>query len=498
MIGRKGPQRAVRTRRWLAAARAVTGAAILALAMTHAQAALPGAIARAFRDAGIPLTSVAIVVRESGQPQPLVSHDPERPLNPASVMKLVTTYAALDLLGPDYRWRTEAYLAGRLDASGTLAGNLVLKGYGDPKITIEQWQAFMADLKRHGLARVSGDLVLDRSYFKLPPHDAAAFDQEPLRPYNVGPDALLVNFNAVRFTFTPEPKRATVALGIDPALPGITVDAQPTLADGACGDWRSALMAQFDDARSHAVVAFPGRFAAACGEREWYVALLDTAHYVHGMFAAYFAAVGGSFDGGLAAGKAPPGASPFAVLLSPPLTEVVRDVNKLSNNVMARQIFLTLATTRHPPPATPALAAETVHAWVGAKGLRLPGLVLDNGSGLSRRARITAGGLVRLLAAAQASPVAEVFANSLAVAATDGTMRKRFQDDAVAGRAALKTGSLEGVRALAGYVTDAADRRFLVAAIVNDPHAARSGPALDYLVRWVYQEAGAYDPRLRR
>ncbi len=463
-----------------------------------AQAALPSGVARAFRDAGIPLAHVAIVVRRAGQPQALVSQDAERPMNPASVMKLVTTFAALELLGPDYRWRTEAYLAGRLDATGTLAGNLLLKGYGDPKITIEQWQAFMADLKAHGLARITGDLVLDRSYFKLAEHDPAAFDQEPLRPYNVGPDALLVNFNAVRFGFVPETARHAVAVRMDPSLPAIALGAQPTLAAGECGDWRTALAAQFDDARASATAAFPGRYAASCGEREWYVALLDTPHYVHAMFTASFEAGGGSFSGGVTAGKASPSASPFAVLQSAPLAELVRDVNKLSNNVMARQIFLTLATTRHPPPATVALATETVQAWLAAKRLRLPGLVLDNGSGLSRRERITAGGLVRLLAAAEASPVADAFMNSLAIAATDGTVRKRFQDGAVAGRALLKTGTLEGVRALAGYVTDAKDRRFLVAAIVNDPNAARSGPALDYLVQWVYQEAGEYDPQLRR
>ena len=185
-----------------------------------AQAALPGGVARAFHDAGIPLTAVSVVVRESGQPQPLFSHDADRPMNPASVMKVVTTYAALELLGPEYRWKTEAYLAGKLDRKGTLAGNLVIKGYGDPKITIEQWQAFMAELRAQGLAAVTGDLVLDRSYFKLPEHDPAAFDQEPLRPYNVGPDALLVNFKAVRFAFAPDARRNALAVRADPPLPG--------------------------------------------------------------------------------------------------------------------------------------------------------------------------------------------------------------------------------------------------------------------------------------
>lgn len=478
--------------------RAVVAWVVFALWPALADATVPAGVARAFREAGIPLSSVALVVREAGQPQALFAQDAERPMNPASVMKLVTTYAALELLGRDHRWKTEAYLAGKLDARGTLHGNLVLKGYGDPKITVEQWQAFMDDLRARGLRRVTGDLVLDRSFFKLPEHDAAAFDQQPLRPYNVGPDALLVNFNAVRFNFLPEPARRTVAVRVDPPLPQVTVTTLPALARGDCGDWKATLAPTFDDQRTTAWAAFSGTFASTCGERDWYVALLDVPTYVHGMFAAYFRARGGTFDGAVIEGKPPRRAEPFAVMESTPLYDIVRDVNKLSNNVMARQIFLTLATTRHPPPATVPLATDVIRKWLAEKQLSLPGLVLENGSGLSRRERITVGGLARLLASAEASSVREEFVSSLAVAAMDGTLQKRFQDGTVAGQALLKTGSLEGVRALAGYVIDAQGRRFIVAAIINDPNAWRGGAALDYLVQWVYQEAGSYDPQIRR
>ena len=472
--------------------------ALLWMACASAHATLPGGVARAFADAGIPLSGVSVVVRESGQPQAIFTHDPDRPMNPASVMKVVTTYAALDLLGPDYRWKTEAYLGGKLDRKGTLAGNLVIKGYGDPKITIEQWQAFMADLRLQGLAAVAGDLVLDRSYFKLPEHDPAAFDLEPLRPYNVGPDALLVNFKAVRFAFAPDGRRNAIAVRADPPLPEVAVSGLPQLGSGECGDWRASLAAQFVDLGSNAVATFPGRYPQACGERDLYVSLLDHPHYVLGMFTTYFRERGGQFSGTVVEGKPPRNAKPFAVMESAPLYDIVRDVNKLSNNVMARQIFLTLATTRHPPPATPALAADVVQKWLKEKKQAMPGLVLENGSGLSRRERLTANGLAHLLASADKSAVREEFASSLAVAAMDGTVQKRFRDGSVAGQALLKTGSLEGVRALAGYMINAEGRHFIVATIINHPNAARSGAALDYLVQWVYQEGGTYDPALRR
>jgi len=470
----------------------------IALATAAAHATLPGGVARAFHDAGIPLASVSVIVREAGQPSPLFSHDAERAMSPASVMKLVTTYAALELLGPDYRWKTEAYLGGRLGAGGTLNGNLILKGYGDPKITIEQWQGFMADLRAHGLKRITGDLVLDRSYFKLAEYDPGAFDQEPLRPYNVGPDALLVNFKTVRFGFAPDAARNAVAVRTDPPLPDVALDAVPQLAAGDCGDWHGTLLATYVNQGAKAMAAFTGQYPQSCGERDWYVALLDHPHYVHGMFSAYFREKGGEFDGGVREGRPPRNAEPFAVMESAPLYDIVRDVNKLSNNVMARQIFLTLATTRHPPPATTALAADAVQKWLKEKKLAMPVLVLENGSGLSRRERVSAGGLAQLLASADGSHVREEFASSLAVAAMDGTVQKRFRDGTVAGQALLKTGSLEGVRALAGYVIDAEGRRFIVVAIINHPNAARGASALDYLVQWVYQEAGHWDPALHR
>ena len=174
-------------------------------------------------------------------------------MNPASVMKLVTTYAALDLLGSGYRWKTEAFLGGKLDKAGTLVGDLILKGYGDPKITIEQWQAFMADLRTRGLKTVTGDLVLDRSFFKLPEHDPAAFDHEPLKPYNVGPDALLVNFKAVRFAFAPDAAHNAVGVRFDPRLPDVAVAAIPQLAGGDCGDWRETHRRQLHESRRERV-----------------------------------------------------------------------------------------------------------------------------------------------------------------------------------------------------------------------------------------------------
>ena len=478
-------------------ARRLVVLALAALAVSPAHAKLPREVGRAFLDAGIPLNHVAIVVQDAAKPAPLFAYDANRPRNPASVMKLVTTFAALDLLGPDYRWKTEAYLGGPL-VDGELRGDLILKGYGDPKITVEQWQSFIAMLRTNGLAAVDGDLALDRSRFALPPHDPSAFDHEPQKPYNVGPDALLVNFKSLKLTVAPDAAGTGVVVRTEPPLDAVALGPAPAPGTETCDDWRQRAAPTIDDHGDHAAIVFGGTYPLACGEREWWIAMLDHPHYVRAMFETYFREAGGRFAGGVKERRAPPNGQPFAVLESPPLSDIVRDVNKLSNNVMARQIFLTLATVNGAPPATPAKASEAVRRWLVARKLAMPGLVLENGSGLSRHERTTAGGLNRLLIAANASRVRDDFASSLAVAAVDGTVERRFRNGAVAGQALLKTGSLEGVRALAGYVLDPSGRRFTVVAIVNDPNAARAGPALDYLVQWVYRNGAVWDPALQR
>jgi serine-type D-Ala-D-Ala carboxypeptidase/endopeptidase (penicillin-binding protein 4) len=470
---------------------------MLALVAVSAHAVLPRAVGRAFLDAGIPLNHVGIVVQDTAKPRPLFAYDAYRARSPASVMKLVTTFAALELLGPGYRWKTEAYLGGPL-VDGELHGDLLLKGYGDPKITVEQWQSFIAQLRGNGLTAVDGDLVLDRSRFALPPHDAGAFDHEPLKPYNVGPDALLVNFKSLRLSLAPDAAGTGVSLHAEPPLDVVTLGAPPPVSNDDCTSGRSHAAPSIDDHGDRAAVVFNGIYPISCGERDWWIAMLDHPHYVHAMFETYFRAAGGRFDGGLSERRVPAGASPFAVLESPPLADIVRDVNKLSNNVMARQIFLTLATASSAPPATPAKAVDAVRHWLARRKLAMPGLVLENGSGLSRRERSTPIGLNRLLMAADASAVHYEFENSLAVAAIDGTVERRFRKDDVAGQALLKTGSLEGVRALAGYVLDPNGRRFTVVAIVNDANAARSRPALDFLVEWVYRNGATWDPAQQR
>jgi len=272
-------------------------------------------------------------------------------------------------------------------------------------------------------------------------------------------------------------------------MDGVAIHGTPRLSGGDCGDWHAALRAEFIDHADSADATFRGRYPIACGEREWYVALLDHPHYVLNLFSRTWADLGGTFGGTVRDGRTPMSATRIATLDSTPLHDAVRDINKLSNNLMARQVFLTLATTAFPPPATTAHATEAVERWLGKRKLKFPDLVMVNGSGLSRRERIAAQSMARLLLAADASSVRSEYISSLGVAATDGTVGKRFLNDEVAEQAFLKTGTLEGVRAIAGYVFGPTGRRFVVVCFVNHRNASGAQHPLDVLVQWVYQQA---------
>ena len=450
--------------------------------------ALPAPVAQALARAGVPPSAVGLYVQQVDAAHPTAVFNASKPMNPASAMKLVTTFAALDLLGPAYTWKTEAYLLGRLQGD-VLDGDLLLKGYGDPKLTIENFWLFLRALRARGLREIRGDLVLDRSFFDAGEHDPARFDGEGLRPYNVGADALLVNFKAVRFFFLPNAAAQGVSVVAEPKLAQLEVASSVALRDGPCGDWRAGLKYDLQQSGSSARASFSGAMPASCGERVWNLAPLSHDQYVLGLFKSLWQELGGTFAGGVRDGRAPAGAKPFAQFESPAAAEVLRDMNKFSNNVMARQVFLTLSAETLKPPGRYDRSARAVKAWLEARKLDLPDLVIENGSGLSRTDRISAEGMGRLLVAAYQSAVMPEFIATMPLVAYDGTMRKRMRLEDVAGHAHVKTGSLNDVRAVAGYVLDRNGRRHAVVLFVNHPGANASQPAQDALLKWVHDVA---------
>jgi D-alanyl-D-alanine carboxypeptidase/D-alanyl-D-alanine-endopeptidase (penicillin-binding protein 4) len=480
---------------------------ILAAALGSAAAAvppddeLPATVAQALARVQIPESAVGVVVQRVGAGErPLAPSDvrsaravvrdapvllalhADRPLNPASTMKLVTTYAALEMLGPSYTWKTVLASSGD-EAPPTLHGDLYLRGSGDPKLVFEQVWLMLRRLRARGIRDIDGDLVFDRTLFEATPFDPGAFDNEPSKPYNVGPDALLLNYKAITLRFVPDDSRREVRVTSEPVLADFGIG-PIAYADGPCGDWRARAAA--DLSRSDGVV-FGGVYPGACGEQTWNVAVLDHRAFDGALVRALWTELGGTIRGVVREGGMPVGARVLVDHESPALADVVRDINKYSNNVMARELFLALAAESGQVPASAERAQATLRAFYALRGVSLPDLVLDNGSGLSRRERISAASLTAVLEAAWASPVMPEFVSSLPLAGFDGTMRKRLVQKTVAGQAHVKTGSLEGVRALAGYVLAASGRTYVVVFLVNHPNAGAAPAAQDALLQWIYE-----------
>jgi len=440
---------------------------------------LPGEVDAALARAKLPRDAISVLVVDAdGKSAPRLSHRAGVPVNPASIAKLATTFAGLELLGPAFTWSTPVYIEGTV-REGTLHGNLYIKGQGDPKLVAERLWLLLRRVQGLGIRAIAGDIVLDRGAFETVAPDPGAFDGEPLRPYNAAPDALLLNFKALVITFTPQGGQAMVHM--EPPMAGLQLPASVRLSAGECGDWRGGLKADFSDP---ARVRFAGSYPAACAEKTWPVAYVDPSSYSARAVAGSWQQIGGSLAGQVREGRVPAGLAPAFELQSPALAEVIRDMNKFSNNVMAQQLFLTLSLQQK-GVGTLEGSREAMRQWWRERiGPDLPTFV--NGSGLSRDERITAQQLGRLLQVAWASPLMPELVASLPVAGIDGTLRRARGRGA--GLAHLKTGSLRDAVGVAGYVHAASGRRYVLVAIANHPQANAARPAIEALIDWVARD----------
>jgi D-alanyl-D-alanine carboxypeptidase/D-alanyl-D-alanine-endopeptidase (penicillin-binding protein 4) len=443
---------------------------------------LPASISAALQRAQIDRGSLYLWVAPVGAEAPRLAHQADQLAHPASVMKLVTSAAALQRLGPAWQWRTGVLMDGPLRGD-VLDGRLYLQGGGDPRLVIERIWLLLQRLRQLGLREIRGDIVLDRSAYDLPARDPAAFDGEPLQPYNVQPDALLLNQKTLLLRLRPDAARGVARVDTEPQLSGVQTPVDlPLDTARPCGDWRAAIGTELAASRR---LRLSGHYPAACGERSWPLAYPDPAHYDAQLIEAAWQGVGGRLRGRVREGRVPAGLAPAFEFPSPPLAEVLRDMNKYSNNVIAQHVLLALAPER---PAR----FESARAGLRSVLREGPGctddeVVIDNGSGLSRDERITPRCLARLLQWSWTQPWMPELLASLPVVGVDGTARRAA---AAVGRAHLKTGSLANVAARAGYLHLGGGRRVVLVALLNHPLAAQpeTRGVFDAIVQWALDD----------
>ncbi len=444
-------------------------------------------VSSAIKNGHIAASGVSFAVLELESGRIAASLNADTPRSPASTIKLVTTFAALDSLGPAYTWHTQALLSGVLE-DGVLQGDLILKGGGDPYMTLERWWSFVQQLRAAGLRSIGGDIVIDDTAFADDPADPAAFDGRPHQAYNVAPDALMVNFQSIEFRVVPNGRARRVDIFSTPAPTNLVIDNRIGFARGRCRGSAAQVAFEVPSPEWDRVV-FSGLLSSECAGRSITRVLLSAPGYAFGTFVQLWRESGGTFDGRYRLAAAPATATPFLSFDSLPLAEVIRLTNKFSNNLMARHLLLTLGAERFGAPATVDKGIQAIAAWSQERALPLSSMEIDNGSGLSRSARISVLQLAAVLRAAHGSRYAPEFIASLPLAGIDGTLRSRMQG-ADPGSVRLKTGHLDGVTGVAGYVAGASGKTYVVVSLVNqplvDPAAADAVHAA--LVNWVQSE----------
>ena len=454
-----------------------------------AWAQIPASIDAELAKAKIPRDAAAFLVVEAvnstSASKPRLSHRVSAPMQSASVIKLATTFAALELLGPAYTWATPVFIDGAV-REGVLYGNVYIQGQGDPKLVLERMWLLLRRLQGAGIASIRGDIVLDRSAFEVPESDPGAFDGEPLRPYNASPDALLLNYKSLVMTFTPAPGGNVAHVQYDPPLAGVQTQDTVVLSATACNDYRATLKPDFSDPLR---IRFTGSYPLSCGERVWPVAYSDPANFAPRAVQGLWGTMDGKLSGSVRFGNVPArlvSEKPLFEVRSAPLAEIIRDINKFSNNVMAQQLFLTLGRDSNGSVGSFPASRFVIQRWWQERITQDEPLNVDNGSGLSRTERISAQALGRLLQSAYRSPLMPELISSLPISGIDGTMKRSKSNSQ--GSAHLKTGSINGVTAIAGFVHATSGKHYVLVALVNHPNAPAARAAFDALVDWTAQE----------
>lgn len=473
---------------------ALAFALFASVSFAHAQ--LPQPVAQALQQNGIGQNEIGVLVLRGDAT--VLAHQAALPMQPASTMKLVTTLVGLERLGPVFRGRTELRTAGTIE-DGVLRGNLYLKGGADADLSGEHIADMLRALRYEGVTRIEGDLVLDRELFQPARMDVgvAPFDESPEAYYNVIPDALLVNKNMLQLDM--RSTAARLQLRMHPELERVSVTSEMTLVDADCAKWEAGwkLPETRREPDGSIKVVLRGAYPKNCN-RSYSVNVLDRDDYVGRLVRQTWSDGGGVLSGRTITGATPVDARLLSAHVARALPELVRDINKSSDNGLARTLFLSLGSLHADPVAgslalprdevsTFARADAAVRGWMREQRIDDRGFVIDNGSGLSRIERISADQMGHLLQAGLRSPWAPEFQASMPIGAVDGTMRRRLQDSPAAGRARLKTGTLRNVTALAGYVPDANGQLCVLVAMVNSEQASngRGRAVLDALVDWV-------------
>lgn len=452
----------------------------------HSVEHLPTAVTKILTKNKIPKDSLSVYIQEFDSTDPLVALNTKTPRNPASVIKLLTTYAGLQILGPNYNWETHVHLDGKL-RNGTLDGDLIIEGRGDPFLVRETFWHLLFTLRNRGLQHIKGDLLIDNEHFEEENGSPADFDNKPHRVYNTFPDAALLNFRAHQFHFVP--MENSVHIYADPPASNLTIKNKVKLIKGSCRGKHRQLKFNVIKKKNKTTVQFSGTYPKRCGNQELFRTVLSNGDYIYGVFKSLWENMDGTISGSY--GETSIDAKkPFYIVPSKPLSEVITYINKYSNNVMTRQLLLTIGKNNADVAGNKTAGREAIADWLQDIGIPAPELIIENGSGLSRNTRISAITLANMLKHALHSPYQPEFFSSLPLVGVDGTVRKRLKGIIPPGNARIKTGIIDNVRSMAGYVKSKNNKNYIIVSLQNYRGIQNTTGTLvqDEILKWLYTQ----------
>lgn len=405
-----------------------------------------------------------------------IIHNAEKSFNTASLVKIFTTYIALKDLGPSYKWRSEFLYTGKVDKD-ILKGDLIFRGTGDASFSIADLEKMIREVQRLGIKKITGNLVLDYSFFGVMPKDIN-FDDNPYRAYNVLPSPISVQSNTINFKFNID--KNIIEIISEPNLSQLTIINNLKKTNRSCANWKSSLGV---DKINSETVEFKGSFSDRCVGKEIDLALLDNSVYFHENFKDIWQRNGGLYSGIMKKNfEEPTNAIVISTHHSKPVSELIRDINKFSLNLMARNLMLTIIKEVTGERPTEDMVNGYVNSWLSQKEMTFENFYVDNGAGLSRDIKISPNQLLQILQKIYNDPLMPEIIASFPIASIDGTLRDRMQSKKFKQKGHFKTGSLKDVVGIAGFFLNNDGDMHSFVFIMNGKNAKKAQPFIDDLI----------------
>ncbi len=443
--------------------------------------ALPQEISSFVNKSKIPSKDISIYIKEVGTNNVIASLNANTVRKPASVIKVMTTYAALLKLGFDYRWPTKFYMSGRKSGS-TLKGDLIVKGFGDPTLSESDLDSIVKQIKNYGIRHITGNIVIDRSYFSVKNTNSSHFDNNTYSPYNAMPDAMMFNERTSTVCITPKNKSAHKELN-DPSYKLVN---NIKFVNKSCKGQYSWAGSKVDESGTDPKLILSGKISKRCGKRKVCKVVTKPYKAFYYVLKDRLKDNGVSVKGSLRLKKVPRNSQLLFTHYSKSLEQIVSKTAKKSNNLYARHLMLFLGAKVYGAPSTIEKGRKAINLILKQKGvLNRNRHYIDNGSGLSRSSKMSAKTFADMYESAYLH-YGQRWMNTLSIAGEDGTIKKRFRNAPAKNRAWMKTGTLNNVKNIGGYVKNRKGTLYSVVIIVNTKQARWRAAALqNNIINWL-------------